>query len=421
MTAAILCIGTELTRGEIVNTNAPWLASRLTALGFRVQAIDVVDDDDARIQEALLRLSARHKVLVCSGGLGPTTDDMTAASAARALRVGLVRHEPSIEAMRRRYEKSGRQLSPTNAKQADLPEGAEALPNTRGTAPGFTVSFGGCSAFFLPGVPDEVEGLWQEQVAPRLQGREVLDSHQIRLKTFGLPESIVGERLAGLEEAHPGLTLGYRVSYPEIEVKVLVRARDEDEARGKASGVAEEVRARLGEVVYGEGDDTLAEAVARAIRGRGWRLALAESCTGGLAGHLLTSFPASEFFVADAVTYANSAKTRLLGVQEEVLRGHGAVSAEVAAAMAEGIRRVCEVDVALAITGIAGPTGGTPEKPVGLVYWAVSHPGGTLVEHRVLSGERRQIQRMAAFVGLSLVRQVCLADERRTPAPGRAI
>jgi nicotinamide-nucleotide amidase len=422
MSAAVLSIGTEITRGEIVNTNASWLAGRLTALGFDVGAIDAVDDDRNRIVEALTRLSSRHRVVVCTGGLGPTTDDITALAVAGALGVGLVRHEPSIEAIRRRIEKNGREMSASNAKQADLPEGAEVLPNTAGTAPGFSVQLGECTAFFLPGVPFEVERLWQEQVEGRLRPLGVKRSYQIRLRTFGLPESIVGERLAGLEGAsNPGLTIGYRATSPEVEVKVLVRGESEEAAQAAAHAVAEEVRARLGEWVYGEGDDTYPEALARAVRARGWRLALAESCTGGLVGHLLTSVPASEFFVADAVTYANSAKTRLLGVDEDVLRAHGAVSPEVAAAMAEGIRRVCDVDIALAITGIAGPTGGTPEKPLGLVYWAVAHPGGTLVEHRVLTGERMQIQRLAAFIGISLLRQVCLADERRTPAPTRAL
>lgn len=419
--AAVLCIGTELTRGEIVNTNGPWLASQLTELGFEVLAVDTVDDDSARIEAALRRLSEGHEVLVCSGGLGPTSDDLTTATLARTLGVEIVRHEPSFEALLRRLEKVGRPLTPSNARQADIPDGAEALLNPVGVAPGYRVTLGSCQVIVLPGVPSEVEGLWREQAVPRLRERAVRDSFQVRLKTFGLPESMVGDRLAGLEQDNPGLTIGYRATSPEVEVKVLFRGQNESHARERALALADEVRGRLGDAVYGEGDDSLAEAVARAVRGRGWRLALAESCTGGLVGHLLTSFPASEFFIASAVTYANSAKTRLAGVQEEVLRGHGAVSAEVAAAMAEGIRRVCEVDIALAITGIAGPTGGTPEKPVGLVYWAVCHPGGTTVEHRVLSGDRHQIQNLAAHFGLSLVRRVCLEESRYTPVTPRAV
>lgn len=407
-TAAVLCIGTELTRGEILNTNGPWLAEQLTALGFDVIAVDTVDDDRERLGEALRRLGDRCEVLVSSGGLGPTTDDLTAETVASVLGVEVERHAPSVESMRRRFEKVGRALNESSQRMADIPAGAEALSNPVGTAPGFAVTLGRSQAFFLPGVPREVEALWREQVSPRLRDRVTRRAVQVRLRTFGLPESQVGDRLHGLEGDFPGLTIGYRATVPEVEVKLLVRGDDEARARDQVMLAAEEARSRLGDAVYGDGDDVFAECVARAVRVRGWRLALAESCTGGLVGHLLTSFPASEFFIASAVTYANSAKTRLVGVNDDILRAHGAVSAEVAAAMAEGIRRVCDVDIALAITGIAGPTGGTPEKPVGLVHWAVAHPGGTLLEHRVLSGERQDIQRTAAFIGLSLVRRVCL-------------
>ncbi|MCC6645787.1 MAG: competence/damage-inducible protein A [Polyangiaceae bacterium] len=410
MTAAVLCIGTELTRGELADTNGPWLAARLTELGFQVARVEVVPDDEGEIVAALRRLSERASVLVCSGGLGPTTDDLTAAAVARALGVPLVCHEPSLEAIRRRFERAGREMSPSNSKQAELPEGAQALSNAAGTAPGFAAFIGDCRAYFTPGVPRELEHLWEAHIAPRLRSVAVVTSHQVRLRTFGLPESAVGEKLAGLEEQHAGLTLGYRASFPEVEVKVHVSATSQADARQTALVVAEEVRVRLGAAVYGEGGDTFPLAVGRALRSRGWRLAVAESCTGGLVGHLLTRAPASDFFVGGAIVYANSAKTRILGVNEETLRAHGAVSPEVARAMAEGIRRAAEADVALSVTGIAGPTGGTPEKPVGLVHWAVAHPGGTSVTTRVLTGDRGQIQRLAAYVGLSLVREIALEE-----------
>ena len=417
MTAAILSIGTELTRGELVNTNAPWLSAWLTELGFDVVAIDTVKDTREDVVAALKRLAATSRVLIVSGGLGPTTDDITTACVAEAMGVSVFRHEPSLEAIRRRFEKLGREMSPSNEKQADFPEGADVLPNPNGTAPGFAVFLGTCRAFFVPGVPREMKAMFESAIVPRLRPVAVIDAHQVRLRTFGLPEATVGERLAGLEEANRGLTIGYRASFPEIEVKVHVRAGGHDEARARASSIADEVRQRLGAYVYGEGEDTFPEAVGRAVRARGWRLAVAESCTGGLVGHLLTSVPAaSDYFVGGAITYANSAKTRLLGVNEETLRGHGAVSPEVAAAMAEGVRRACEADVALAITGIAGPTGGTPEKPIGLVYWAVAQAGGTIVKSRTLFGDRAMIQRLAAYVGLSLVREAALKDERSSTA-----
>lgn len=419
--ASILSIGTELTRGELVNTNASWLAAQLTDVGFEVVAIDTVDDDEGRIIEALRRLGGRSRVILCTGGLGPTTDDLTTATVAKLLGRSLVRHEPSFEAMRRRLEKQGREVSESNAKQVEVPEGADVLLNSAGAAPGYAVGVGEAMAFFMPGVPREVAAIFDEHVLPRLRAMAEKSSFQIKLKTFGLPESLVGDRLSGLEASHPGLVIGYRASFPEVEVKILVRGADEQQARHVAHAAADEARTRLGEHVYGVGDDTLPEAAARAVRARGWLLSLAESCTGGLIGHLLTSFPVSEFFVADAVTYANSAKATLAGVSEDIIRAHGAVSDEVAVAMAEGIKRACGVDVALAVTGLAGPTGGTPEKPVGHVCWAVSFPGGTRVQHRVLHGDRKQIQMMAAYVGLWMLRQVALEDERRTPAAPRAV
>jgi nicotinamide-nucleotide amidase len=318
--------------------------------------------------------------------------------------------EPSVDAIRRRFEAAGRTMSPSNAKQAEFPEGSQVLFNPIGTAPGFAVTIDRARGFFLPGVPREMKRLFADPVAPQIGNFAPRLTYQIRLKTFGLPESVVGERLAGLETSMPGLTLGYRAHFPEIEVKVHARAGSLADARTLAAEAAREARLRLGDFVYGEGEDTFPEVVGRAVRTRGWRLAVAESCTGGLVGHLITrDAGASEFFAGGAITYANSAKSRLVGVSEDVLRGHGAVSAEVAAAMAEGARHVCEVELALAITGIAGPTGSTADKPVGLVHWAVAHPGGTVVRERTFSGDRNQIQTLAAFAGLALVRDVCLA------------
>jgi nicotinamide-nucleotide amidase len=251
--------------------------------------------------------------------------------------------------------------------------------------------------------------MFADHVVPAITSLAPRLSFQRRLKTFGMPESAVGERLAGIEAAYPGVVLGYRAHFPEIEVKVHATAKDQETARALADRAAAEVRERLAEVIYGEGNDTFPQVVGSMLAARGQRLAVAESCTGGLLGHLLTSEPASEYFVADAVTYANSAKVRLLGVSEDALRIHGAVSSVVAAAMAEGVRKRCDVDIGVAITGIAGPSGGTAEKPVGLVYFAVAHPGGnTIVKERIFRGDRRQVQTFAAFAALALVRDVVL-------------
>jgi nicotinamide-nucleotide amidase len=409
MTCAILSIGTEITRGELVNTNAAWLAASLTDLGFEVLEQATVADDEAHIVATLERLAASARVIVSTGGLGPTTDDLTTAAVAKALGVPLERDAGSLDHIRRRFERVGRTMTPSNEKQADFPKGASVLANPIGTAPGFEVTFAGrgseARAFFMPGVPREMKKMFEEQVTPRIRELSPNDSHQIRLRTFGMPESVVGEKLAGVESAFPGVTIGYRAHFPEIEVKVLARAKDKPEAHDIATRAAADVRSRLADVLYGEGEDTFPGVVGRALRTRGWTLAVAESCTGGLVGHLLTrEAGASDYFLLDAVTYANSAKQQVLGVDEDALRGHGAVSAEVASGMAEGARRVSGADVALAITGIAGPTGGTETKPVGLVYLAVSTPKGTVVKERTFQyADRTMIQTIAAYAGLALV------------------
>jgi nicotinamide-nucleotide amidase len=408
MTVAILSIGTELARGEIVNTNASWLGAELTRAGFTVSSIEVVPDDKPAVVEAIRRLASKNRFVLSTGGLGPTTDDLTAEAAADAAGVRLVRDESSLLAIKRRVEARGGTLNAAQEKQADVPAGAQILPNGHGTAPGFAVALGESRAYFMPGVPREMEPMFAEQVLLQIAPSAPNDTYQIRLRTYGLGESGIQMALASVEGAFPGVTLGYRAHFPEVDVKVHARAATHSMARDLAHRAAIDVRGRLGDIVYGEGDEEFPEMVGRAMRGRGYRLALAESCTGGLLTHLLTSYPASDYLVGAAVTYANSAKTRLLHVSEDTLRGHGAVSAEVAAELAEGARRACDVEVAVSVTGIAGPTGGTAHKPVGLVYWAVAHPGGTLVRERVFVGDRRDIQTGAAFAALDLVRRVAL-------------
>jgi len=408
MTCAVLCIGTELTRGELVNTNATWLASALTDLGFDVIENVVVDDEASRIAATLERLGRSVRVIVCTGGLGPTTDDLTTQAVASAIGVKTVRDEASLEAIRRRVEKAGRALTESLSSQADFPQGADILVNPVGTAPGFGVTVSGASAFFMPGVPREMQRMFEDQVVPRIRTLATRNAHQVRLRTYGLPESVVGERLAGVEESFPGVVIGYRAHFPEIEVKVLARAGSHEAARELCDRATTEVRARLSDVVYGDVDDTFAGIVGRVVRNKGLTLAIAESCTGGLVGHMITREPgASEFLLVDAVTYANSAKTRLLGIDEEVIRGHGAVSAEVAAAMAEGVRRVSEADVALSLTGIAGPGGGSAAKPIGTVFIAIATADGTTVTEKHFPGDRHQIQIAAAYAGLDLVRRAC--------------
>lgn len=411
MACAVLSIGTELTRGELVNSNAGWLSAELVALGFEVIEHTVVDDDAKRIGEAVLRLASRVPVIVATGGLGPTTDDLTSEAVATALGRRLVRDDASLEHIRRRFERLGRPMLASNVKQADFPEEADVLPNAVGTAAGFAVRVGECAAHFMPGVPHEMKRMFEEQVVPRIRALAPNTSFQSHLRTFGLPESAVGERLDGVEGAYPGITLGYRAHFPEIEVKVLARSASRALARELCDRATAEVRARLGTHAYGEAQDTFPGVVGRAVRLRGWTLAIAESCTGGLIGQMLTREPgASEFLLLDAVTYANSAKTQILGVNEETIRWHGAVSPEVAEAMARGAKSVAAADIALAVTGVAGPGGGSETKPVGTIYVALARPDGSIdVKHRLFGGDREQNRILAAYTGLQMLRELCAA------------
>jgi len=408
MSAAVVCIGTEITRGEIVNTNATWLCDELTSLGFDVTQVESIDDDRPRIAATLLRLARDHEVIVCTGGLGPTTDDLTTESAAVAAGLPLVRDPATVEVIVDRFRRLGRTLVAGNLKQADFPSGAVILANAVGTAPGFSMLLGAARVWFFPGVPMELKRIWGDHVRDTLREIAPNTTFQLRMRTFGQPESTVGQMLSGVEEQFPGVTIGYRASFPEIEVKVLARGADQQKARTLADSAASVVRHRLGAIVVAEGDQTMVGAVAQALRERKATLALAESCTGGLVAHMLTSEPASDYLLAAMVTYANEIKTALLGVPEGVLTEHGAVSRETAIAMAHGALRASGASFSVAITGIAGPTGGSPEKPVGLVHWAVGHPGGVETRDRVFVGDRGRIQRMAAFAALDLLRRTAL-------------
>jgi nicotinamide-nucleotide amidase len=410
--AAVLSIGTELTRGELINSNAAWLAEQLAELGFDVFEHVTVDDDEGRIVAQIKRLAASASIVIATGGLGPTTDDLTALAVAKALDLPLERDRASLERIKDFFSAYGRTMSASNEKQADFPQGADVLTNDIGTAPGFGVKFGACTLYFLPGVPREMKHLFSDRVVARIGDRAKRQTHQIHLRTFGLPESQLGDLLAGVQEQHEGVTLGYRASFPEIEVKVHARAHDERGAQMKAERAADVVKQRLGEVVFGDRDATYAGAVGRVLRDRGLTLGVAESCTGGLVGSMLTAVPgSSDYLLFDAVVYSNSAKTSMLGVSEDLLRAYGAVSEESVRAMLDGVIRLSKADLGVAVTGIAGPGGGSDEKPVGTVWLAVGSAGGPKFFRSFrLGGDRERIRTLSAYMALRAVMRI--AQER---------
>lgn len=413
MTAALISIGTELTRGELVNTNAAWLGEELTKLGFDVVEHVTVDDQLGRIVTLLHRFAETHGVVVVTGGLGPTSDDLTTEAAAKAAGVVLRRDESVVADIRQKFKLFGRVMPESNAKQGDFPEGAEVLPNPVGTAPGFAMTLGQARFFFVPGVPREMKHIFGESITPAIADLADPRTHQVHLRSFGMTESGVAEALRDLEKTHEGLTLGYRAHFPEIEIKVHVRADSAADAEQRSLSIADEVRARLGDVIFGGRDDSFAEVVATALRDAGKTLAVAESCTGGQVGEMLTRIPgASDYLLLDAVVYANSAKEAVLGVSANLLLEHGAVSSEVAAAMAEGALRVADADIAVSITGIAGPGGGTEDKPVGTVWFGLARKGEpTLTKHRKLPWERDRVQTLAAYLALAMVGRAVLGQD----------
>jgi nicotinamide-nucleotide amidase len=413
MTAAILSIGTELTRGELINTNAAWLGEELTKLGFEVAEHATVDDDLDRIVTLIRRFSEDHQVVISTGGLGPTSDDLTTEAAAKAAGVGLWRDEAVVEGIRQKFKLFGRVMPESNAKQGDFPEGADVLPNTMGTAPGFAMTLGRARMFFVPGVPREMKHIFGESILPAIAPMAERRTHQVHIRTFGMTESGVSQAVRHLEKQHEGLTLGYRAHFPEIEVKVHVRADNAVDAEQRAESIAGEVRGILGDAVFGGKDDAFAEVVGARLRDAGKTLAVAESCTGGQVGEMLTRIPgASDYLLLDAVVYSNGAKQSVLGVSNEILRAHGAVSSETAAAMAEGALRVSGADIAVSITGIAGPGGGTEDKPVGTVWFGLARKGEpTITRHRKLPWERARVQTLSAYIALELVRRSALGRD----------
>lgn len=403
MTAALLGIGTELTRGDIANTNGSWLASELTRLGFEVVAIDVVDDDRNRTVDALTRLSSSHELVICTGGLGPTTDDLTTECAAQALGVELELHRPSVESITQRLARFGRSLTESNKKQAYFPRGAQVFANDWGTAPGFAVQLGRARVVFLPGVPHEMKAIFEHRVVPSLAVPVEQTPYEIVLRTYGLPESALNDRLAGIAERYE-VVIGYRVRMPEIDVKVHARDPSRENAIARANVAAAAIAERLGPVVYGRGDVTLPRVLAERLRVHGLTLGAAESCTGGLLSSLLTAEAgASDWYRGGVIAYANEVKSNALGVPTQLIEAKGAVSVEVAEAMATGVCRALDCSVGVSVTGIAGPGGGSDTKPVGTVCFAVHGPTRTCSEARHFPGDRTRVQRMAAFHALSML------------------
>lgn len=409
MTIEILSIGNELLLGETVDTNATWIARRLAAEGITVARKTTVGDDVALIRDALDGALRRSGTVICTGGLGPTRDDMTRHALAAVYERALVLDEAWIDTLRARWARRGSVMPESNCVQGEHPAGSMLLPNARGSAPcivmdddvrGMTV--------LLPGVPSEMRALMDEQVVPllheRLRPAAAIVSHMLR--TAGLAEAALAERIDDLVTDIAPLSIAFLPHVAGVDLRITGPASAPAESSPAASALVERLCERLGAHVYARDESDLADVVGRVMTERSLTLALAESCTGGLvAKRLSDGAGASAFLCAGFVTYANAAKRDVLGVRVDTLAMHGAVSEQCAREMAEGARRAGEADVGASITGIAGPGGGTEDKPVGTVWIAVAHADGTAAKLLRLTGDRGEVRERSAQALLDMLRR----------------
>ena len=411
--AAVVAVGSELLRPRRRDRNTPLLKERLAALGIPTLHQAVVGDDEALLTETIRAALDRFRFVLAAGGLGPTTDDRTRAAAAAALSARLVEHAPSLRRIESRFRERGFAMPAVNRRQAFLPEGAEALPNPAGTAPGvFARAASGAVLVLLPGPPRELAAMFDAEAAPRLAGESGATEAPaaFTLGLAGLPESRLEERLADLYPKPPSpLEVSVLASGGEISLRVSAPAGEKPAAAALADRIAE----RLGDAVYTRAPaERLEHAVGRELARRGERAAMAESLTGGLIAERLTRVPgASAWFDLGIAAYADEAKTALLGVPPDTLAAEGAVSRAVAERMAEGVRRRAGNAWGLAVTGIAGPGGGSRAKPVGLVWIAVAGPVNRAERHR-FPGDRPLVRRLTSTYALDLLRRSLLAADR---------
>jgi len=407
----VLTIGTELLLGYTVDTNAAELGRALAAAGAEITRRTTVADRPEAIRAGVAEALDRTGFVITTGGLGPTRDDMTKTVVAELLDKRLVLDERLLASIEARFQRMGRPMPPINRTQAEIPEGAAILPNPRGTAPGLWVEDArGRVVVLLPGVPREMRGLLVDEVLPRIVARQggrrrVVRSRTVR--TTGVSESALAERVGPIEPDIAPLTLAYLPSVEGVDLRVTAWGLEPEDAEARLAVVVERLKAAVGEHGYGEDDADLAAVLLEGLRKGRHRLGVAESCTGGMIGERITNIPgASDTFIGGVVAYADVIKTAALKVSLETLEAYGAVSEETVRAMAEGAQRLFSVDCTIAVTGIAGPGGGTPEKPVGTVWLAARMHTTTRALTRVLPGDRDDVRRRAAQAGLDLLRRL---------------
>lgn len=406
--AEILTIGTEILLGDIVDTNSAWISRRLAELGVGIFRHTTVGDNPERIVAAMREASTRADLVITTGGLGPTSDDLTNECLATLAGVGMVEYPEAREHIETKFRQFGREPSPSNYKQALFPEGTALIPNPLGTAPGAMLVVDGALFATLPGVPSEMHGMFDETLAPTIRTKSEGSIVSRTLWFVGMGESAIAERVQDFLDADDP-TVAPLAGQGKVRLRITTRAASPEAAEEKISPVEEEILARLGDVFFGYDSETLESSVARLLTDNHRTVALAESCTGGLLAKRLTDLPGSSaYFKEGLVTYSNEAKERRLGVSHDTLVSHGAVSEETAREMSEGVRKLSGADYGLSVTGVAGPDGGTEEKPVGLVWVGISTETGTTAKRLDLTAwakSREAIRERSANMAFDALRQ----------------
>ena len=410
MIAEIVSVGTELLMGQVVNTDAQYIAQRLAPLGFQVFYHTTVGDNVKRLTAVVHQAVERSDVVVFTGGLGPTDDDLTKETVASALGLTVELIPEEAERLRKHFETRGYEFTPNNLKQASFPKGSIILPNAFGTAPGCIMTAENKTAILLPGPPRELFPMFQNHVMPYLEQISGNKLYSRELRIFGKGESIITYELRDIIENQTNPTVAPYIKTGEVSLRVTALCQNETEGELLARPMIGEIVARLGDIIYSTVGESLPETCARMLTDDHQTLAIAESCTGGMVASEFVAIPGcSAFLLEGCVTYSDAAKISRLGVKQETLDAFGAVSEPCAREMAEGMRRTSGADYALATTGYAGPDGGTPEDPVGTVYIALARQGETVVKRVQLFGERARIREIASLHAFDLLRRkLCL-------------
>ncbi len=411
MKAVIISVGDELVMGQTVDSNSAWLSARLSEQGVMTLYHKTVADDLEATALAMGEALQAAGLVILTGGLGPTPDDLTRQAMAKLIDQPLVLHQPSLEKILKFFEKMGREMPPVNRVQAMCPQGGEMLDNDCGTAPGLKIVQGKSVLYAFPGVPREMKEMYRRYVVPSLQQGRAVSILTEKINTFGMGEGMVAERLGDLMRRDRMPVVGTTVSDGIVAVRIRSEFATKEESKRQLDLTIQEVRARLGDVVFGTGSETLSEVVGRMAVKKGKKLATAESCTGGLVANLITDVAgSSRYFIGGWITYSNEAKSRELGVPADLILEHGAVSGPVAESMARGALERSGGDLAVSLTGIAGPDGGSEDKPVGTVWIAVAERKGNGIAVKAecfrFPGDRSMVRNWAARTALNMLRDL---------------